>query len=118
MFSYIGSKALDHVFAAGEKEFTKGFNPEKYVQSYQATNGAVKYFDTTYREIEGQTQPLKQKYIELSPGIDLETGENLTLNESEYTEFLSVNKKLYDLFLPFHILLITIPIQLFNLQKV
>lgn len=58
----------------------------------------IKSISDEYQNHVNSAKSLSEQYEELASGVDTITGKNLTLSDEEYSEFLSVNQQLLDIF--------------------
>ena len=58
----------------------------------------IKSISDEYRNHVNSAKSLSEQYEELASGVDIINGKNLTLSDEEYSEFLSVNQQLLDIF--------------------
>lgn len=67
---------------------------EKGQEAQQAIEDAKNAYDSTKSSVED----VKDRYVELAPGVDTKNNKNMSLSTDEYEEFLSINNQLAELF--------------------
>lgn len=68
------------------------------IEKGNAAREAIKDINSSYESTESTVNDLKERYSELTGGVDHNTNTNLSLSTDEYKEFLNINNQLADIF--------------------
>lgn len=71
---------------------------EKLKEAAEESRQAIDSIESSFKDLKDTTNDIKQRYAELSQGIDQFSGENLTLSTESYEEFLNLSNQLAELF--------------------
>lgn len=67
-------------------------------QAYQKAKEAIDESSNSIKNTEDTIESMGREYAELAQGVNQATGENISLNTSDYERFLSLNRQLAELF--------------------
>lgn len=71
---------------------------ENLIKAGKEARDNIKSVNESYENNANSAKSLSEQYNALASGVDTVNGKNLTLNDDEYSQFLSVNQQLLELF--------------------
>lgn len=71
---------------------------ENITRAAEESKDAINEIADSYQNLYSTVSDIKQRYAELAQGIDQFTGENKTLNNDDYADFLDLSNQLAELF--------------------